>query len=207
MKANQVFMVGIAGGSCAGKSTLTRLVAEYLLPLESNRITGDRYYRPLDHLELPERCRQNFDSPDMIDIPLLEKQLAALKNGEAVELPVYDYRVHTRADRTERVDPAPVVLVEGLLVLAIPRIYPLFDLKVYIETPDEVRLSRRIRRDRETRGRMVESVLRQYLETVLPAHRDLIRPSRERADLVVTGEGSMDEAAEAITGRIQGEME
>lgn len=196
-------MVGIAGGSCAGKSTLTRRVAEYLLPLESNRITGDRYYRPLDHLAPAERCRQNFDSPDMIDLPLLEKQLAALKNGEAVELPVYDYRVHTRADRTERIDPAPVVLVEGLLVLAIPRIYPLFDLKVYIETPDEVRLSRRIRRDRETRGRTVESVLRQYLETVLPAHRKLVRPSRDRADMVVKGEGTIDAAAAAVAEKIR----
>jgi len=203
MNRDNPLLVGITGGSCAGKSTLAWKTKQLLRPLESIAITCDRYYKPLDHLKPSQRCRQNFDSPAMIDLPLLEEHLLSLKKGKMVELPVYDYRVHTRAVRTERIESAPVVLIEGLLLLAIPSLSQLFDLKIYIEASDQTRLARRLRRDRETRGRTEESILRQYFETVLPAYRTLIRPSRARADLVVGGEDSIDSEAEKVARQIR----
>lgn len=197
-------LVGLGGGSCAGKTTLAELTGKRLLPTPAAVIAADRYYRPLDHLPREERHRENFDSPEMLDRELLKSHLLRLKAGETIEIPVYDFRLHTRSEETEPLDPPPVVLVEGIFLLADPELRGLVDLAIYVETGEGKRRARRIRRDREERGRTEEEVRRRYRSQVLPAHRRLSGPARKGADLVVSGEENPEESARIIAGRIDG---
>ncbi len=195
-------LVGLGGGSCAGKSTLAGRVREILKPLETEIFTSDRYYRPLDHLSPEERHRENFDDPGMLDRELLIEHLALLKAGKPAEIPVYDFRLHTRANETRSLLPKPVIIVEGIFLLGDPELRRLFDLAVYVEAGEELRLARRIRRDREERGRDEEEVRRRHYSQVRPAHEKLVRPGRKAADLVVNGEGDPEAAARAVADRI-----
>lgn len=148
-------------------------------------IDMDSYYRPLDGLSLAERDRVNFDHPDTIDFPLLVSHLRQLLAGQAVEKPVYDFTRHTRAPRTEHVEPRPVIVVEGILALASPELRALFDLKVFVDVPDDIRFERRLARDVCERGRTPESVRAQYDATVRPMHREFVEPGRALADIVL----------------------
>ncbi len=196
-------LVGLAGGSCAGKTTLAGLVKERLAPTASAIISSDRYYRPLDHLPPERRCRENFDSPEMLDLELLKEHLSLLRAGKPARLPVYDFRLHTRSEATETLDPPPVILVEGIFLLADPDLEKLFHLAVYVETREAVRLARRLRRDRAERGRTAEEILDRYFAEVRPAHQRLVRPGRESAGLAVNGEDNLEESARLVTGRIK----
>ncbi len=196
-------LVGLGGGSCSGKTTLAGRIRDLLKPLEMEIFTSDRYYRPLDHLPLKERHRENFDSPEMLDRELLESHLLRLKAGEAVEIPVYDFHLHTRLTETRRLNPAPVIIVEGIFLLGDPGLRKLFDLAVYVEAGEEARLSRRILRDRRERGRTEEEVLSRYHRHVRPAHLQLVRPGRQAANLIVSGEGDPEAPARAAAGRIR----
>ena len=195
-------LVGLVGGSCAGKTTLAGRIREILKPLEMEIFTSDRYYRPLDHLPPEERHRENFDDPEMLDRELLESHLRRLKAGKAVEIPVYHFHLHTRLKKTRRLNPSPVIIVEGIFLLADPELRGLLDLAVYVEAGEEVRLARRIRRDREERGRDEKEVRRRYFSQVLPAHRELSGPARLGADLVVNGEEDPEAASRAVADRI-----
>ncbi len=177
-------IIGIAGGSASGKTSIVRLLAESLGSC-GQVIHQDAYYRPYAEMTLEERKKQNFDHPDAFDIDLLCGDLDRLRHGEAIEMPVYDYTNYTRAAETTAVMPHPVILVEGLLILWYPQLRELCDLKIFVDAEDDERLIRRIMRDTKERGRSLESVLDQYRETVKPMHEQFIAPSKKYADIII----------------------
>jgi len=179
-------LIGITGGSGSGKTTLAAALQKRFAPEELLLISLDSYYRDRSDLSLPERRKLNYDHPDAFDQPLLVEHLAALRKGDSVAQPVYDYTQHLRGGTLE-IASAPVILVEGILTLALPQVRELFDLKIYVDTPADLRVLRRLKRDVEDRGRTVDSVIAQYLATVRPMHEAHIEPTKELADLIVPG--------------------
>jgi uridine kinase len=193
-------LVVVAGGTASGKSTAARTAAARIPG--SVLIAHDRYYH-----DIPEPRGHNFDHPEALDTALLVDHLRALRAGQRAPLPVYDFAAHARTDTVEWVEPAPVVVVEGILTLAYGPLAELADLRIYVDTPDDVRLVRRIRRDIRERGRTVESVLDQYLATVRPMHERFVAPSRERADVVLCGGAPMELVAGAMERAILRSMD
>lgn len=188
--------LGIAGCSGSGKTTLA---AELARALGGIHFHLDNYYLGLSHLPVEERKKQNFDDPALIESPLLAAHVAALARGDAIERPIYDFATHTRiAGRTERVEPAPFLIVEGLFALHYPELLPIYKFGVYIDTPDPLCFERRMKRDIEQRGRTEESVRRQYEATVRPASVSFVRPSAAHADLVIDGNGALDWKVERV---------
>ncbi len=179
------FVIGIAGGSGSGKTTIARSVVERVGSGRVVLIPHDAYYRDRSDLPPEERARINYDHPDSLENELLAAHLETLRRGEAIERPVYDFATHTRTAARVRVAPAPVILVEGILILAEPRLRELFDLRIFIDTDADLRLLRRLRRDLLERGRTVDSVLAQYEATVRPMHLQFVEPSKRYADLIV----------------------
>ena len=157
-------------------------------------INHDSYYKRHDELPYAERCKLNYDHPDSFDTELMVQHLQALRRGEAVEVPVYNYAIHNRSDQTITVRPAPVIIVEGILIFASPELCELMDLKVFVDTDADVRILRRIVRDVKARGRTLDSVVTQYLTTVKPMHEQFVEPSKRKADLIVP-EGGRNEVA------------
>jgi uridine kinase len=197
-----VFVLGVAGGTGSGKTTVaTKLIAG--LPQGSAvLIDHDSFYRDRSGLPRAERDLINFDHPDAIETELLETQLVALRAGRAVEIPQYDFREHARRRETRHVEPAPVVIVEGILVLADERLRAQMDLKIYVDTDADVRLMRRMRRDMEERGRTFAQVRDQYTATVRPMHLAFVEPSKRFADLIVPEGGENEAALDALVGRL-----
>lgn len=184
LSAAPKMIIGIAGGTGSGKSTL----AEKLLKTFEERailIHQDDYYKDLAFLTEGERAKQNFDHPDAIDFPLLQSHLSQLKNNAQIEAPVYNFCHHSRESYTHRVAPAEIIIVEGMLLFTIPEIRELFDLKIFVETDDDIRLLRRIERDMSERGREFMSIRDQYLTTVKPMHDAFVEPSKRYADIIV----------------------
>ncbi len=182
-------VVGIAGGTGSGKSTLARRLTRRIGAESCALVTQDNYYNDLSHLGVQARAQVNFDHPESIDSALLVEHVRALRAGRPIESPRYDFSRHSRASGGIVVEPRPVILVEGILVLVWPALAELMDVKIFVEAADDIRLLRRVRRDIADRGRDVESVLGQYQETVRPMHDAFVRPSRSLADLIVPGEG------------------
>lgn len=194
-------MVGIAGCSGSGKTTLA---AELARTLNGIHFPLDHYYRDLSHLPHAERARQNFDDPALIESPLLAAHVAALARGETIQRPMYDFSTHTRvAGQTETVHPGAVLLVEGLFALAYPELLPLYQLRIYVETPDDICFERRLRRDVVERGRTPESVRRQYDVTVRPSSVAFVRPSAVHADLTVCGTDALDWKVEQVIAELR----
>lgn len=194
-------VIGIAGGTGAGKTTIARQItsgveAVTLVPL-------DNYYEDNSHLTRAERERINYDHPDAFDWELLRDHLTALCEGESVEMPAYDFTRHTRADETTRVEPGEVVVVEGILTLHDSAVREMLDIKLYVETDADVRIIRRIRRDVIERGRDLEGVVSQYLSTVKPMHEQFVAPSKKTADLIIP-EGVNDTAVALLRERVHG---
>jgi uridine kinase len=198
------FLIGIAGGTGSGKTTVARAIIEAVAG-HAVLIDMDAYYRPLDAMPLAERDRVNFDHPDTIDFPLLISHVRELRAGRAIEKPVYDFSRHTRAPHTEHVEPREVVVVEGILCLASPGLRALFDLKVFVDVPDEVRFARRLARDVSERGRTAESVRAQYEATVRPMHREFVEPGKAFADIVLHDGEAGKAAWEALLARARRE--
>jgi len=197
-------IIGIAGGSGSGKSTVARKVAEALRATSSVAFLDmDAYYRSFGHLALDERRHVNWDHPDALDVDLLVEQLAELADGRAVEKPVYDFVAHLRAAETVHVAPADVVVVDGILLLSDERVRALCDVKVFVDADADVRLIRRIRRDLAVRGRPLEEILTQYLSTVRPMHLQFVEPSKRYADVIVPRGGHNAVAVEMIVAKIQ----
>jgi uridine kinase len=196
-------IVGVAGGSGSGKSTVARKVAELLTDVAVAQVSMDAYYRNMSHLTFDERKRLNWDHPDVIDMELLGDQLEALAGGAAVERPVYDFTTHLRAPRTERVPNADVVLVDGILLFWNSRVRALCELKVFVDVEADIRLIRRIRRDMRVRGRQLTDILEQYLDTVRPMHEEFVEPTKQFADIIVPHGGRNEVAIEMIAARIQ----
>lgn len=189
-------VLGIAGPSGSGKTTLALELAR---TFDGLNFPLDHYYRDLEHLPYEERVRQNFDDPDIIESPLLAAQVAALARGETIERPVYDFATYTRVrGRIEQVRAGAYLVVEGLFALYYPELLPLYQLRVYIDTPDAVCFERRLKRDVEQRGRTPESVCRQYEATVRPASLRFVRPTTRWADLVIDGTEALDWKVEQV---------
>ena len=190
----KTIIIGIAGGTGSGKTTLTARLRDHFGEDEVSVINHDSYYKRHDELPYEERCKLNYDHPDSFDTALLVEHLQALRRGESVEVPVYNYAIHNRSDKTVTVHPAPVIIVEGILIFASPELCELMDLKVFVDTDADVRILRRIVRDVKARGRTLDSVVTQYLTTVKPMHEQFVEPSKRKADLIVP-EGGRNEAA------------
>lgn len=179
------FVIGIAGGSGSGKTTVAEMVAKDLGPHRVVLISQDSYYKPLSHLPLEERRKCNFDHPDAIDVDLMARHIQALREGRSIELPLYDFANHTRSAETRTVKPRGILVVEGILILELIEVRDLLDVKVYIDTDDDLRFIRRLRRDIQERGRSLDSVVNQYLTTVRPMHHEFVEKSRRYADLIL----------------------
>ncbi|MBL0939521.1 MAG: uridine kinase [Gemmatimonadaceae bacterium] len=196
-------IIGIAGGTGSGKSTVARNVAEALPDASVAFLEMDAYYRDFRHLSLDQLHLVNWDHPDAFDVELLAEHLEALSRGEAVEMPIYEFASHSRSARTRRIEPADVVVLDGILLLADAGLRALCDVKVFVDADADIRLVRRIRRDTAVRGRTLESVLDQYLTTVQPMHLQFVEPSKRYADVIVPRGGKNTVAIEMIVAKIQ----
>ena len=196
-------IIGICGGTGSGKTTVARSILEAVSTRDVVFIQQDSYYRNLKDLPLDYRQLANFDHPDALDNDLLVNQVRKLRAGEPVELPIYDFRTHTRSNETRAVEPKPIVIVEGILIFADPRLLEQLDIKVFVDTPDDIRFIRRLRRDVAERGRTVESVIEQYLATVRPMHMQFVEPSKRYADVIIPEGGHNLVSIDLISGKIR----
>ncbi len=196
-------IIGIAGGTASGKTTVAKILHERTLPIGSvAMLRMDDYYKDNTKLSLEERRQINFDHPDAYDIDLLMEHLKELKKGHSIEKPIYDFVVSNRMQETETINPGNVIIVEGILLFAIPKLRNLFDIKIYVETPDDIRFIRRLKRDIEKRGRSIESVVNQYLNTVRPMHETFVEPSKKYADLIIPEGGHNEVAMDVILTKV-----
>jgi len=200
-------VIGVAGGTGSGKTTVANEILRRVGAEHVACIPHDAYYRDLGRLPLAQRDQVNFDHPDSLETELLVEHLKALRGERAVEIPVYDFTTHTRTGQTRRVEPAPVILVEGILIFAEPALRELLDVRLYVDTDADVRFIRRLRRDVEERGRSVESVCDQYLSTVRPMHLEFVEPSKRHADVIIPEGGFNEIAIEMVAARIKGMLE
>jgi uridine kinase len=195
-------LIGVAGGTCAGKTVVCERLAEKagedLLAL----IRLDSYQVDHTHQSPAERAATNYDHPDAYDWALLNDHLAQLVDGQSVLAPTYDFAVHNRSDIVRRIDPAPVIVVEGILVLHDPALRERFDLKVYVDADPDIRFIRRLKRDVDERGRTPDSIVEQYLTTVRPGHEQFIGPTKRYADVILPGGGDIDPAIELLLARV-----
>jgi uridine kinase len=199
-------VIGIAGGTGSGKTTIAHQIYAALPEGSCAMLDHDAYYKDLAHLPVEERAATNFDHPDSLENTLLEAHLGALRRGEAVDKPVYDFATHSRASEVVHIEPAPIVVLEGILVLADPTIHTQMDIKLFVDTDDDVRLMRRIRRDMSERGRTFEDVREQYYRTVRPMHIEYVAPSRRHADLIIPEGGENNVAVGVVVRSILGAL-
>ncbi len=188
--ANAPLLMGIAGGSGSGKTTVAQRVAEALPSGSVTIVEHDAYYHDRSDLSYDERCQLNFDHPDALETSLLVEHLTSLARGEAVDVPVYDFKTHRRAATSRRLEPTPVVIVEGILVFVDQRLREQLEVKIYVDTDPDIRAFRRIRRDLEKRGRSFESIREQYYSSVRPMHLQFVEPSKRWADLILPEGGN-----------------
>jgi uridine kinase len=200
-------ILGIAGGSGSGKSTIARALVSALADTEGVLLEQDHYYRQLSHLSYEERDRINYDHPDALEFDLLAKHLDALKAGEAIDRPTYDFTTHDRAPDAVRVAPAPIIVVEGILVLADAQLRQRFDVKLFVDTDSDIRLMRRIRRDLEHRKRTFAQIRQQYYETVRPMHLAFVEPSKRFADVIIPEGGENKVAVEMLLSLVRAKIE
>ena len=196
-------IIGIAGGSGSGKTTLALRLKERFGENEVRLIPHDSYYKRHDDLPFEERCKLNYDHPDAFDNDLLIEHLKALRAGQAIDCPIYDYADHNRSDRTLHIEPAPVLIVEGILPFVEPALCALFDYKIYVDTDADERILRRILRDVKERGRSLDSVILQYRITVKPMHEAFVEPSKRQADVIVPNGGENGPALEMLAHHIR----
>ncbi len=203
---DNILVIGIAGGSGSGKTTLMRNLMQGF----GDGITvlsHDNYYRAHDDMPFEQRSKLNYDHPDAFDTDLMIEHLKQLKQGKPIECPVYDYTIHNRTDETITIEPRSVIIVEGILIFENKALCDEMDIKIFVDTDADVRLIRRIKRDVAKRGRSLQSVLTQYLETVKPMHEQFVEPSKKNADLVVLEGGKNLVALNMITSRIRHHIE
>ena len=195
-------LIGIAGGTGSGKTTLADKLVDSFGGDEVSILRHDNYYRRHDDLTYEERCKLNYDHPDAFDTELLCEHIRALKAGKTIHMPVYDYSIHNRSEETIEVKPAPVIVLEGILIFAELSLCELMDIKVFVEADADERILRRVARDVKERGRDVEDIARQYLETVKPMHYIYVEPTKYLADLVINS-GMNDVAFELMKTKIE----
>ena len=195
-------IIGVAGGTGSGKTTVARKLVEALPTGLATVIEYDSYYRDRGDLTPDQRAAVNYDHPDALESELLARHLASLRAGEVVEVPIYDFRAHTRSRETRRVAPTAVVVVEGILTLALPVVREQLDIKIFVDTDPDIRVFRRIRRDLEDRGRTFASVREQYYRSVRPMHNQFVEPSKRWADLIIPEGGDNHVALEILVARL-----
>lgn len=203
MREHESIVIGVAGGTGSGKTTVSERI---LAQVEVGRIAylqHDSYYYDNSHLSPSERARRNYDHPASLDTPLLVEHLRALRRGEAVDVPIYDFATHTRQAATRRVESARVVLVEGILIFAEKELRELMDIRIYVDTDADIRFIRRFDRDVKERGRTPDSIIQQYLSTVRPMHLEFVEPSKRYADVIIPEGGHNQVAMEMILSRIR----
>lgn len=193
---SEVKIIGITGGSGCGKSTIVRKISETTGNFAY--IAQDNYYKSASFVNNSNITAYNFDRPEAFDSDLLYKQLLDLKNGKGIDMPQYDFSKHCRKEETVHVDSAPLIVVEGLMVLCYPEIRKLMDLKIYVDTPDDIRFIRRLQRDISERGRTMDSVIKQYLEVVRPGHIEYIEPTKNYADIIIPEGGHNKKAMDVL---------
>ncbi len=198
---DNILVIGIAGGSGSGKTTLMKRLVERF-GNHVSVLSHDNYYKRHDELTFEQRCGLNYDEPDSLDTSLMVYQLDQLRHGMAIDCPVYDFTLHNRSNETVRIEPQPVIIVEGIMIFENKELRELMDIRIFVDTDADVRLCRRIKRDVTKRGRTLESVLLQYQETVKPMHEKYVEPSKKYADLVVPEGGKNQVALDMIEGRI-----
>ena len=202
----KILVIGIAGGTGSGKTTLMKnLITEF-----SGKVTilsHDNYYKRHDELTYEERCKLNYDEPAALETDLMARHLDILRSGKAIDCPVYDFTVHNRSDETTRITPEKVIIVEGILIFENKELRDLMDVKIFVDTDDDIRLCRRIKRDVRDRGRSLESVIEQYQTTVKPMHEQYVEPSKKFADIIVPEGGKNLVALDMIMGRIRRHLE
>jgi len=196
-------IVGIAGGSGSGKTTLAQLVLERVGDERIAYLPHDAYYKDLSSLPPSQRAMINFDHPDSLDTELLIEHITQLKNGQAVELPIYDFKTHSRTAETYSIEPRSIIMVEGILIFADPTLRKLMDVKIFVDTDSDLRFIRRLERDINERGRTTENVIRQYLATVRPMHLEFVEPSKRYADVIVPEGGLNAVAMEMVVARLK----
>ena len=197
-------IVGIAGGSGSGKTTLTRKIMETLGSEHVSYISHDSYYKDLQHLPIEQRASTNFDHPNSLDTELLREHISLIKRGFNVDIPVYDFSTHSRVAVSQRIHYKPICIVDGILIFSDNELSKLFDMKIYVECEDDIRLIRRIKRDGTERGRSVDSVLEQYQKTVRPMHHLFVEPSKRTADIIIpNSNGVTDIAVASIVSRLR----
>ncbi len=196
-------VLGVAGGSGSGKTTVVKRILEGLDPTSASLLHHDSYYHHHPDLTLEQRAAINYDHPDSLETSLMAEHLRVLLAGQAVEVPEYDFTVHRRRPETRRVEPRPLIIVDGILVLAEPELRDLMDIRVFVDTDSDIRFIRRLGRDTKKRGRTVESVLRQYQQTVRPMHLEFVAPSRRHAHIIVPEGGKNEVAIGMLVARLR----
>ena len=196
-------VIGIAGGTGSGKTTVSNAIVERVGSHHIALLAHDSYYRDLSHLPFTERVKINFDHPNSLETELLIQHIVQLRQGEAIEIPVYDFKTHSRTTHTVHLEPCPIIIVEGILIFTEPELRKLFDIKVFVDTDADIRFIRRLERDINERGRSSVSVIHQYLSTVRPMHMEFVEPSRRFSDIIVPEGGLNVVALDMIVARIQ----
>jgi uridine kinase len=198
-------VIGVVGGSGSGKTTVARAIYDQL-GLDATFLDQDAYYQDLQHLSLEARTRVNFDHPDAFDTDLLVAHIEALRAGQSIDKPTYDFAQHTRAARTIRLEAREIILVDGILLFAEVRLRALFDIKLFVDVDDDIRFIRRLQRDVTERGRTVEGVIRQYLDTVRPMHLEFVEPSKRYADVILPEGGHNQVGIDMVLARVMMEL-
>lgn len=196
-------VIGVAGGSGSGKTTVANVILQRVGSHRIAYLPHDAYYRDLSELPPNQRAEVNFDHPDSLENDLLRKHILALKTWKSIELPVYDFSHHSRTDQTIHVEPQRVILVEGILIFAETALRKIFDVKIFVDTDADIRFIRRLRRDISERGRTTETVVHQYLETVRPMHLEFVEPSKRYADVIIPEGGMNAVAMDMVIARIE----
>lgn len=202
-RENKPVIIGVTGGSGSGKTTVSRAIFEQLHGHSLLMLQEDSYYNDQSDMPFEERIKTNYDHPNVFDTELLVKQLKDLLDWKTIEKPIYDYTEHTRSSEVEKVEPKEVIILEGILVLNDPALRDLMDIKIFVDTDDDIRIIRRIQRDIEERGRSLQSVIDQYKSTVKPMYHQFIEPTKRYADIIVPEGGENQVAIDLLVTKVR----
>jgi uridine kinase len=202
MQEMRPFVIGVAGGSGSGKTTVSTRIREVVGTEHIAYLQHDNYYRDQGHLTFEERVESNYDHPDSLETSLMVEQLRVLRAGNEIQMPLYNFATHRRMTETKRVAPSHIVLVEGILIFTEADLRELMDMRIFVDTDPDIRFIRRVRRDMNERGRSLDSVISQYVATVRPMHLEFVEPSKRYADIIVPAGGHNRVAMEMIVSRI-----